>query len=139
MAPVRYRLNGPCGDCPWRTDVEPGQFEAYRFDSLKTTSTQPEVTSAADVLGQPMFACHQTQEGREQACAGWLVVAAAQGNLRIRLALATGDLPPEAVEPGPGWPPLFESYDAMADRQGRPDDGHGEIKPPRQGRRGGQA
>jgi len=77
----------------------------------------------------------QTQEGREQACAGWLVVAAAKGNLRIRLALATGDLPREAVKPGPDWPPLFRSYEAMAERQGRPDDGRAEIKPKRERRR----
>ncbi|MFD8339974.1 DUF6283 family protein [Streptomyces solisilvae] len=136
MAPIRYRKNGPCGDCPWRTDVEPGQFEACRFEALRSTSAQPEnVRSAEDVLSQPMFACHQTHEGREQACAGWLVVAAAQGNLRIRHACATGDLPHEALEPGEDWPPLFESYEEMAERQGRPDDGLGEIKPQRPARR----
>jgi len=135
MEPIRYRKNGPCGDCPWREDVEPGQFETCRFDALKSTSTQPEdIASVEDVLSQRMFACHQTKEGREQACAGWLVVAAVQGNLRVRLALATGDLPREAVEPGPDWPPLFSSYEAMAERQGRPDDGRGEIKPQREPR-----
>jgi hypothetical protein len=130
-ATIPYRKSGPCTDCPWRTDVEPGQFEQHRFAQLKRTSEQPEVVSPADFLTQPMFACHQTQEGREQACAGWLVVAARTGNLRIRIALARRELPLEAVEPGAGWPPLFSSYEEMAAAQGRPDDGLGEIKPVR--------
>ena len=130
MAPIRCRKNGPCEGCPWRRDVEPGQFEACRFEALKTTSMQPTVTSARDLLEQPLFACHETKEGRELVCSGWLVVAGVE-NLRIRLAHAQGELPPEAFQPGDNWPPLFDSYDAMAATQGRPDDGLGEIKPQR--------
>jgi len=62
----------PCAECPWRVDVEPGQFPAHRYDALQGT-----VGTAGQEAptGAPMFACHVSPEGRERACAGWLAVA----------------------------------------------------------------
>lgn len=136
------RARRPCVECPWRQDVEPGQFPADRYDHLAATSapfrpppidhTDPEaaIAQAAEIthagLETPMFACHKSPEGAEYACAGWLASGAANDHLRIRLMLATGALPREAMRPGPDWPPLFDSYDEMAARQARrhdPSDG----------------
>ncbi|MET7363224.1 DUF6283 family protein [Streptomyces sp. NPDC005562] len=110
----------PCADCPWRRDVEPGQFTADRYDALRNTSRQPQaVETVEDVVGQPMFACHKTIEGKEAACAGWLAVAGRE-NLAVRLAVAIGNLPEDALEPGDGWPSLFDSFEEMAARQAAP-------------------
>jgi len=114
-----YRKNGPCGECPWRKDVEPGKFPAERYDALRGTSEQIEPTCASDISNQGMFACHMTHEGREQACAGWLAVAA-HNHIGVRLAVATGRLPAQVLGPGEDWPELFGSYDEMAKVQGRP-------------------
>ena len=73
--------------------------------------------TVANVVEQPLFACHKSPEGREEACAGFLAVEGG-GNLAVRLAVAQGRLPAEALTPGTGWPPLFESYEEMASVQG---------------------
>ncbi len=60
-----------------------------------------------------------TPEGEERACAGWLAVVGRE-HLGVRLAVITGRLPAEALDPGPGWPELFSDYRQMATAQGRP-------------------
>lgn len=69
--------------------------------------------------GDPLFACHKTEEGRERACAGWLAVEGVN-HVTVRLAVAQGALDPAALSPGPDWPALhpdFASTEAH-DRQG---------------------
>jgi hypothetical protein len=65
-----------------------------------------------------MFACHKSPEGREEACAGWLAVAG-RDHIGVRLAVVQKRLPEEVLDAGPDWPPLFASYEEMAERQGR--------------------
>lgn len=105
--PYRRR---PCAECPFRRDTPPGQFPACRYDALRDTSGRP---GAEAPIGAPLFACHLTHEGREQACAGWLAVAGTE-HIGVRLAVLQGRLPAETLQPGDGWPGLFSSYDEMA-------------------------
>ncbi len=104
----------PCSECPWRTDAQPQKFAAERYEALQATSNQ-------SGLYAPLFACHMTKEGREQACAGWLAVAGVE-HLGVRLALIQGRLDPAALRPGPGWPDLHDSYEALVAHQGYEED-----------------
>ncbi|MEC3995225.1 DUF6283 family protein [Actinacidiphila sp. DG2A-62] len=110
---VPYRRR-PCGNCPWRKDVEPGEFPASRYEELRVTSEQREGHEPG--IGAPLFACHKTPEGREIACAGWLA-AVGHRHIGVRLAVAQRRLPPEVLHPGDDWPELFDTYDEMATRQ----------------------
>lgn len=101
----------PCAECPFRRDTEPGMFPASRYEALRSTVGDPAPP------GAPVFACHKTSEGKDQVCAGWLAVTG-WGHVGIRLALARGELPVEAMEPGEDWPELFSSYEKMAEVQG---------------------
>ncbi|WP_249040601.1 DUF6283 family protein [Nocardia cyriacigeorgica] len=112
--PLRHRRR-PCAECPWRRDVAPGQFSAERFADMACTRGGPGREAGLDA---PMFACHKSAEGYEQACAGWLA-AVGYHHLGVRLAIAAGRLDPDALEPGDGWPRLFESYAAMTTAQAR--------------------
>lgn len=111
------RRRRPCAECPWRRDVAPGQFSAERFEALKGTVEHEVPRTATDVAEQPIFACHKSPKGREEACAGFLAVEGAS-NLAVRLAVAQQRLSGEALRPGEGWPPLFASYEEMARTQG---------------------
>ena len=104
----------PCTECPWRKDTPPGQFTAERYEALQATSEQRPGDEPG--LDSPMFACHRTAEGREQACAGWLA-AVGHRHLGVRLAVMQQRLPVHVLEPQPGWPTLFETYAEMAERQ----------------------
>ncbi|WP_280396020.1 DUF6283 family protein [Nocardia brasiliensis] len=123
--PLPRRRNGPCKDpteqeyeCPWVVATRPGQFPRERYEALATTTGSPGNEAGLDRLedldATPMFACHRSTVGREQACAGWLA-AVGWDNLKIRIAAITGKLDRAALEPGPGWPPLHGSYQEMMD------------------------
>jgi hypothetical protein len=114
MAPDRlpYR-RWPCAECPWRRDTPPGQFPACRYDALRETSGRQGFEAP---LSAPMFACHKSPDGPEEACAGWLA-AVGVDHLGVRLAVIMGQLEPEVCQPGPEWPPLFSSYAEMARTQ----------------------
>ena len=103
----------PCAECPFRRDTEPGQFPACRYQALQDTAGRP---GGEAPLGAPLFACHKSPEGREEACAGWLAVAG-YDHLGVRLAVAMGKLPASAVMPGEDWPELFGSYAETAAAQ----------------------
>lgn len=112
---MKFGRRTPCADCPWRTDVPAGQFPAERYDALRATAPDEDGQPG---LFDPMFACHKSPEGAEFACAGWLAVCGA-AHVRVRLAVAFGDLPADALSPQPGWPELFPDYATMAAAQGR--------------------
>lgn len=105
---------GPCAQCPWRKDGPRGQFPGARYKELACTTGTPDEPVP---YGSPIFTCHKSKpDGGELPCAGWLA-AVGTTNLTIRLALLTGGLEIGALEPGPDWPPLFETYAEMAEAQ----------------------
>lgn len=105
----------PCRECPFRTDTEPGQFTEERYEALQCTVGRPGREAS---LGAPLFACHKTLEGKEQACAGWLAVCGAE-HIGVRLAVSTGRIPGSALAPADGWPELYPDYDSMVEVMAR--------------------
>jgi hypothetical protein len=83
-------------------------------------------------LGAPLWACHTSKEGSDQVCASWLAQVGFD-HLTIRLAVAAGRLPAEALQPGHGWPPLYDSFDQVAAANGLTAPSH-EADASRQGR-----
>jgi hypothetical protein len=110
---ARPHRHFPCAECPWRTDVAPGQFSAQRYADLRNTAGEP--GREAD-LNAPWFACHKSPEQTPEACAGWLA-ACGVDHLGVRLAVALGHLPAETLHPGSNWPQLYDSYAVMARAQ----------------------
>ena len=102
----------PCANCPWRCDSPAGEFAPQRYERLRSTAGRPGAEAGLDA---PIFACHKSVAGRDRACAGWLAVEGTN-HLGVRLAVAMGRLPADALTPGPDWPELFGGYDEMAER-----------------------
>lgn len=105
----------PCRECPFRRDTEPGQFTSERYEALLDTVGH---AGQERQLGEPLFACHKAPEGAEQVCAGWLAVCGAE-HLSIRLAVVSGLIDGSLLSPAEDWPDLFDSYEEMAEAQGR--------------------
>lgn len=106
---LRYRASGPCSDCPWRTDSDPTQFSPARWDDMLVTAGRPGDEAP---IGAPLFACHQTSEGREQTCAGWLATVGYH-HLGVRIAIAQGRIPEEALDPDAYDVELYRSWDEL--------------------------
>jgi Family of unknown function (DUF6283) len=111
------RRRYPCAECPFRRDTPPGQFTARRYEALAETAGSDE---RPVMPGSPIFACHKSHEGHDEACAGWLAVCG-HDHLSIRLAVITGRLEMSDIGPAEGWPELFGSYAEMAAAQGGDD------------------
>jgi hypothetical protein len=101
----------PCAECPWRKDVPVGKFAPARYEALRETAGHPGAEAGLDA---PVFACHISEAGKDRACAGWLAQAGIE-HLGIRFAVATGRLPAHMLAPKPGWPDLYDDYEAMAE------------------------
>lgn len=68
-------------------------------------------------MDAPVMACHKDQPGTAhplRLCAGWLAVVGPH-HLGVRMAVLTGELPAQALQPGDDWPELHESLAAMID------------------------
>lgn len=102
-------------NCPFRRDVEPGEFPAERYEQLRATCRHEDNVQAP--LGAPMFACHKSPAGGEFACAGWLAVEG-HNHITVRLAVAFDDLPAEALQPADDWPELYGSYEEVEEVMG---------------------
>lgn len=96
----------PCAECPWRKDVPPGRFPPERYVALRRTAQQG--------FGNPIFACHKTSEGQDNACVGFLLVEGDQ-NFQVRMAIIRGRLDPTRLK---SPYPLFGSYAEMAAANG---------------------
>lgn len=87
----------PCDECPWRKDVAPGRFPPERYRALAPTAYD---------MATSIFACHKSPDGKEFACAGYLLMSSAH-NFSVRMARQSfADL----ASPYP----LFATYRRMA-------------------------
>jgi hypothetical protein len=68
-------------------------------------------------LGGPLWACHTSQEGLDLVCASWLARVGLD-HLTVRLAVAAGRIPAEALSPGEDWPRLYDSFESLAAANG---------------------
>ncbi|MGQ3121239.1 MAG: DUF6283 family protein [Aliihoeflea sp.] len=99
-AAPRFAVRRTCGECPWLRATPVGRFPVERFVELAST---------ADQGFNGVFACHKSPDGREQACAGYLL-AAGMNNWSVRLAAIRGRLDMSEIS---ATGPLYDSYAEM--------------------------
>lgn len=107
----------PCPGCPWRRDTPVGRFPADVFDRSRHTSMPKAFGPNWDGRFGTTFGCHESGPERPRDCAGYLAVEG-RSSIAVRVAVVTGNLPASALEPQPGWPNLYPSYEAMAQANG---------------------
>ena len=113
-APVAVRVDEtdnfqrkPCKNCPWRTDVEKGEFTVDDFRRLAHTAYD---------MDYRIFTCHKSQEDKPMVCAGFLLRGAAH-NLTVRLNYGHA-----CSQVQDGGYPLYPNYRAMAVANGVDED-----------------
>lgn len=101
-------LGRPCPGCPWRCDKSAADIPGFSLEKARgLAATSPDARGFGPSFGAPLFACHQSKEGEELACAGWLAtVGACHPN--VRLAVISGRLDGVALRPAPDWPALHD-------------------------------
>jgi hypothetical protein len=99
-----FRIKRQCPTCPWRKQAQLQRFNLARFFAL-----EPSIRQGFGAL----FACHETPEGREAACVGYLhnqtrPDGTGPMNFHLRMALATDRFDPEALQVVGEQYPSFE-------------------------------
>lgn len=110
------KLDRPCASCPWRTGATADDipnFDIALAESLSATC--PDKRGMGPDFGASIFACHQSKQGEEFACAGWLAMVG-HCHPRVRLAVKMKELDASALEPGDDWPELHDNYQQVLDK-----------------------
>lgn len=114
----------PCDECPFRkdnADNPDAKFSAERWTALAVAVRDP-ATGHQPMPGDEMFGCHKGAPGSnaDLACAGWLARFGVD-HVGVRLTVARGRLPEDALEPGSNWPALYQTWDDVVAAQTKPD------------------
>lgn len=89
----------PCASCPWRREAHADAIPNFSLALAENLArTSPDEDGMGPEAFAPQFACHQSRDGAEIVCAGWLA-AVGECHPMVRLAVLKGDIPAEALEP----------------------------------------
>ena len=88
MSTWKLRRTRQCAKCPWKVSTDPrdipnGYSEALH-EGLRRAVAEPGALRGSGVV----MACHESKQGREAHCIGWLVHQLGPGNnipLRIKM------------------------------------------------------
>lgn len=109
-------LPKPCPSCPWRVDQTASDIPNFDIEKAEgLAECCPDHCGASPAFDAPIFSCHQSKEGAEFPCAGWLATVGHR-HPRMRYRAMLGDIPFEALEPGKDWPELHENYGDVLDK-----------------------
>lgn len=100
----------PCRSCPFRLDQTADDIPRFRLELAEAL-----VHCQDGNLDSPMMACHQSTEGSEVICAGWLATHG-WDSLQVRIAMSHDKIHPEALAPGEDWPAMHSSYDEALEK-----------------------
>jgi hypothetical protein len=81
----------------------------------KLRATCPNEKDMGPGIDANWFACHQSKEGAEIPCAGWLAKVG-RAHPRVRLAVMEGRLDPDVLTPGQDWPLLHDTYEQVMEQ-----------------------
>lgn len=110
------RIGKPCPSCPWRVDKDARHIPNFDLEKAEgLAQCCPDSRGFGPSFGSSMFACHQSAEGQEFACAGWLATVG-HAHPNVRLAVAMGRLPETALAAGKDWPKLHRSFPEVLEK-----------------------
>jgi hypothetical protein len=106
----------PCPSCPWRLDATAQDIPHFDLNLAENlAATCLDERGMGPDFGASMFACHQSKEGREIACAGWMATVGRRHPM-VRLAVAMKRLDASALRPGARWPALHPNYQQVLEK-----------------------
>jgi hypothetical protein len=111
MASESRKCRIPCKTCPWRVGSRGDEIPNFSMELAEGLSN-----TITGELGAPIFACHQSKEGGEIPCAGWLA-RYGWDSLVVRINLINGanwmDFFREDGGLPDDWPELFPDFKSM--------------------------
>ena len=93
----KLKRSKQCSKCPWKTQTDPNDIPNYdleRHKKLKDSCATPEdyLRDLYDMRERNFMACHESIEGNEMHCIGWLMNQLGPGNnIGLRLSMRKYD------------------------------------------------
>lgn len=109
----RCRL--PCPSCPWRVDQDATAIPNFSLEKAERLAATSQQDGYGPEWGAPQFACHQSRDGDEIVCAGWLAVEG-HAHPGVRLNVAQGFVDADALRPGDDWPELHDDFQQVIEK-----------------------
>lgn len=106
----------PCKACPWKRSSKVGGGDIPNFDMemmRNLAGTAPERGKSDDAF-RKVFACHDSKEGGEYACAGY-VARDGQHNISLRLLAAQTNTPIQPIIERAEQEDLYDDFWEMLD------------------------
>jgi hypothetical protein len=100
----------PCKSCPFRVDQHAPDIPCFSLELAEGL-----VNTLSDKFGAPIMACHQSKDGTDTPCRGWLV-RHGWDSIAIRLRMLRGMTAPDELEIGDNWPELHADYHEVLDK-----------------------
>ncbi|MGV8399277.1 DUF6283 family protein [Pseudomonas aeruginosa] len=102
-----------CASCPWRKDRSATDIANFSLEMAENlAATCPDARGMGPDYGATWFACHQSKEGAEFPCAGWLA-SVGSAHPGVRHAIMSGRLDAASLTAPQDGPELHESYGEM--------------------------
>ena len=79
-----------CKTCPWKADTTVTDIPNYSLDRhLNLASTIADLSGNLPTINEPLkvMACHNSSEGKEYECIGWLNNQLGAGNIPLLLKM----------------------------------------------------
>ena len=106
-------MTKPCASCPWKCESVVDDIPRFSMELAEDlASTCPDRRNMGPDGGASIFACHQSKDEAEFACAGWLAQVGHR-HPGVRSAVASGRLDPRVLSPGLDWPMLHDDYEQV--------------------------
>lgn len=112
MSDLGQSVRQPCKTCPWRVDQHADAIPNFSLELAEGLANTCPRNGYGPDLGSPQFACHQSKDGDEIVCAGWLATNGA-AHPAVRINVFAGHTPAEALEPNEDWPDLHETFEEV--------------------------
>ena len=95
MTKKKLSRSKQCAKCPWKVETDPSEiprgYSRQKHRDLKKTIAAPASLEFSKTLN--VMSCHESEDGDEQACVGWLHNQLGIGNnIGLRLFMRNHDL-----------------------------------------------
>lgn len=93
-APAPKAARRQCAKCPWKVDTDPHEIP-NGYCPTKHANLENTIAAPGSLAPGPLriMACHETSQGKELPCVGWLSHQLGPGNnIALRVAVMTGRL-----------------------------------------------
>lgn len=105
-------IKKPCKNCPWKRSSNPSGSDIPNFSMELMEGLKSTVPDPFNPLETRVFACHDSKEGKDKVCAGYLARGGTD-NIHVRLMAMNEEVNIYILAEEASKEDLFDSFNEM--------------------------